>query len=353
MKVALISCCSIRYMPYIELHKHILNKLGIEYIIISDHEVNEPLQENHFAYQAPKQRSKIGKIKRFFGWRRYVKTILKREKVERIVLLTTWPGVKFVDEWTRKYKNKYILDIRDFTSEGQKWYGRCVNHLIKNSHLTIVSSERFKTWLIDSEKINVIHNMPVEYQEKNYPTLKPQMPYSIGYVGLVNYETQNKALVNAFSQNSNITLFYKGTIEKSCHIKEYCEKNCISNVIFTGRYDNSQKGLLYDDIDMINAIYGNNSLVVTTALPNKLYDCIIYKKPLIASKGTYLGELIEKYNLGITVDTDKDDIFNIINYYVQKFDAEKFIVGCKDLMDCAIKEHKSTTQKMEDFYQTL
>ncbi len=41
---------------------------------------------------------------------------------------------------------------------------------------------------------------------------------------------------------------------------------------------------------MINSIYGNDSLEVTTALPNRLYEACMFKKPIISSRDTYLGE---------------------------------------------------------------
>lgn len=350
MKVALVSCSTVRNMPYLELYRSILEELGIDYIIINEHELEENLPSNHYAYSTPSQRNVIGKIKKFFGWRTFVKKTMKQNSVERAVILTTWPGVKMVDFWTGCFKNRYILDIRDFSSEGIKLYSMCVNRLIKRSCMTVVSSEKFKTWLLDSPKISVAHNLPVKYTENESATLKKASPFAIGYVGLVNYEKQNRALADAFSNDKDVTLYFKGTVEKSCHIKEYCEEANIKNVIFTGRYNNSDKKALYDDIDMINAIYGNDSLVVTTALPNKLYDCAIYKKPMIASKGTYLGELVEQYNLGLTVDTEKDDISSLIHEYVKNFDEKVFLEGCTKLLKKVEAEHRNTVERIKTVF---
>lgn len=350
MKVALVSCSTVRHMPYIEFYKDILNSLNIEYIIINEHEQEEYLPDNHYAYNVPSQGSIIGKIKKFFGWRSFVKKTMKQNSVQYAIILTTWPGVKMVDFWSGKFKNKYILDIRDFSSEGIKLYSMCVNRLVKKSSMTVISSEKFKTWLVDSPKISVAHNMPINYTENDSVTLKKGLPFTIGYVGLVNYEKQNCALLDAFAKDENVKLVYKGTIEKSCHIKEYCETANMKNVIFTGRYNNSEKQYLYNDIDMINAIYGNNSLVVTTALPNKLYDCIIYKKPMLASKGTYLGELVEKYHIGLAIDTEKDDISTNIHEYVNDFDEKLFLAGCQELLEKVKREHHDTIEKIKSVF---
>ena len=49
--------------------------------------------------------------------------------------------------------------------------------------------------------------------------------------------------------------------------------------MFKGEFKNEDKPEIYREIDFINAIYGNKSLEVTTALPNRLYDGILFKKP--------------------------------------------------------------------------
>ena len=65
---------------------------------------------------------------------------------------------------------------------------------------------------------------------------------------------------------------------------------------FEGVYQNKEKPDIYKKIDLINAVYGNESLIVTTSLPNKLYDCIVFKRPIIVHSGTYLSEIVNEYN---------------------------------------------------------
>ena len=40
---------------------------------------------------------------------------------------------------------------------------------------------------------------------------------------------------------------------------------------------------------------------VQSALPNRLYDALIFKKPIITTEGTYLTEVVEKYGIGFSL----------------------------------------------------
>jgi len=90
--------------------------------------------------------------------------------------------------------------------------------------------------------------------------------------------------------------------------------------------------------------------VVTTALPNKLYDSILYKKPLMASSGTYLGELAEKYKIGFTVDVTADNIAETIENYISNFDEEVFLEGCQRLLKRVLTEQETAETHIKKFF---
>ena len=45
----------------------------------------------------------------------------------------------------------------------------------------------------------------------------------------------------------------------------------------------------------------NGSLNNKIALPNKLYEAMNFQVPIITSKDTYVGELVEYFNIGIAI----------------------------------------------------
>ena len=110
-----------------------------------------------------------------------------------------------------------------------------------------------------------------------------------------------------------------------------------------------QKKKLYDHVDIINAVYGNSSLIVRSALPNKLYDCIYYKKPIMVCAQTYLAAVVQKYHLGFAVDPETDDIMQATVCYLDAFDSEVFLNGCNQYLALAAAEQEETDELIRRF----
>ena len=66
---------------------------------------------------------------------------------------------------------------------------------------------------------------------------------------------------------------------------------------------------IYSKIDIVLALYDVDSINVLYAEPNKLYEAMYYRKPIIVSKGTYLAEKVKR--LGIGFDLDATESSNI------------------------------------------
>jgi len=171
----------------------------------------------------------------------------------------------------------------------------------------------------------------------------------IAYIGLVDYFSTNVKLIDALKNNTNYKLQYSGIVSSNCKIIEYVKTEKIDNVIFTGPFNNEDKPQIHKKVDMINALYGNDNLIVTTALPNKLYDAIIYRKPIIVSKGTYLGEVVENFKIGIAIDVEYDDIKQKIQDFWYNFEVEEFYKNCDELLKMFNEEQKNTIKDILNF----
>ena len=170
----------------------------------------------------------------------------------------------------------------------------------------------------------------------------------IGYVGGIRYFDINSSLLKQFSNNSKFELFYAGRANLDCDLENFCRINKIYNVRFIGAFNNDEKFNLYKNVDIINAIYGNNSLEVTTALPNRLYDAAILRKPILVSVGTYVAKVVEEYELGLAVDVNKD-VVKVVGDYVKSFDAEKFELNCHKFLNDIKKEQDNFIKHIEKF----
>ena len=122
------------------------------------------------------------------------------------------------------------------------------------------------------------------------------------------------------------------------------------NVTYGGPFKNTDKPELYNCIDMIHSIYGNEDLATSTLWPNRLYDAVIFKKPLLASTHTYLAQVVEKYNLGVNINIKDPNFMLILNNYVNNFNKQKFLAGSNEFLDLVNSQQKLFLDKIREFF---
>lgn len=349
MKVAIITACPLQVTPYVDYYAGVLKDLNVEYIIINKEvTLPETIRTEQRVFVVRKKGTLKGNpIVRTCAWYRFVQTTMEQENCKLAIVVPTKTAMVLAP-FLLLGPYRYIFDIRDFTGERQSWFRLVERMLIKKSELTVISSKGFEKWLPASSKLSNIHNMPYDFCEhKGHTDLKAKEVLNIGYVGCVDYEYQNRKMMESLGNHPRYQLQYSGIVAPRCHLEQIVKDQGYVNVVFTGRYDNKEKNKIYEQVDIINAVYGNDSLIVSTALPNKLYDALIYKKPIIASKGTYLAELIEQYGVGLAVDVDHDNIEKIIGDYVENFDPQLFVSNCTVLLQQCIREQEKTLSKIQ------
>lgn len=353
MKICIIGHTERNYLPFMERYIEFFEKNGIEHDIICWQREQDalPAKENEYRYCEEPKEGIFNKFMSYMRFRKYVIKLLNKNKYDKVVVLTTVPCIALKGYLLKHFNNRYIFDFRDYSFEKFSPYKRLVDKLIDHSEFTTISSKGFMDFLDDNSKIIMNHNFNfTEFLNSTEEVeLKTKSIINIGFVGGVRYYDENAALINQLKNTFKYQLWYIGQPIKSCDLEGYCKENEISNVSFIGKYDNKQKPELYKNIDIINSIYGDDSLEVTTALPNRLYEGCIFKKPIISSKGTYLGEVIDKYKLGMVVNVEKDDVLTMLNGYVDGFDSELFKKGCEAFLNDVKKDEATLYKKLEEF----
>ena len=70
---------------------------------------------------------------------------------------------------------------------------------------------------------------------------------------------------------------------------------------------------IYDSIDILLINYDSADANVQLALPNKLYEAMLFQKPIICTKHTFLADVVEAKNIGVSSLLNKNDIVHAIN----------------------------------------
>lgn len=353
MKICIIAHTERNYLPYLTRYENFFNENNIEYDFIywQREETDEPCPANEFRYVEIEKEGFFNKLNSYIKFRSFVLKILRKNRAQynKILILTSVPAYFLADYLKRCYKNKYIFDIRDYSFEKLGFYKKKIDSLIENSEFTCISSHGFLEFLEKSDKIVINHNMPIDPIQGQAVALASKPIINIGYVGIVRYRDENIALIEKMKNTFKYQLWYIGKAIDDCNLEEYTQVNEIKNVSYVGRFDNDQKMELYHNIDIINSLYGNDSLEVTTLLPNRLYEACLLKKPILVSSKTFLAELVERYGLGIIINVDEDDVLEKINTYIENFNPEDFTSNCYDFLNDVKKDEDKLYKNLKDF----
>ncbi len=352
MKVLIVGFYTKSFMPYIKKYEDILIAKNVKYdITCFDRDSNGDLsfEGNTYTFHKKMGTIKWKKIIPYFKYIHYVKRIIKEGQYNKLIVLTTVPAVLLNRVLLYHYNQNYIFDYRDYSYEKYRSYKRLVDRIVTNSFCTFISSKGFLHYLNPSEKINIVHNISnIEAMVDQASPIDTQ-DIIIGFVGYVRYYDVNTALIKCMQGHSDIKIVYYGAMYDDCDLVSYVKDNHFQNVEFYGIYQNDEKPDIYKNMTFINSIYSLDSKEVAYAIPNRLYDAALYKKPIIVAKGTYLSYIVEQYGIGLAVNVYEDNIYELLRDFLNKFDGIKFNENCQSFLDEVMKDDLCFMRKTETF----
>lgn len=209
-------------------------------------------------------------------------------------------------------RRKYIYEECDLVHANiRNSLIRCIletldKYIIKKSFKTIVTSEGFikyhykgvtpKNVIVLPNKLSKdVTNHPFK-EEKEF---KPSH-IKFAFVGGLRYESLI-SLAKLISRNfPNHEFHFYGYISPTIKEGDIPKGN---NIFYHGSFRSPEDlPKIYSDIDIVVATYDISSINVRYAEPNKLYECIYFKCPIIVSKQTFLEEKVKRLGIGYSVN---------------------------------------------------
>ncbi|MBP3793155.1 MAG: hypothetical protein ILA24_03840 [Ruminococcus sp.] len=284
--------------------------------------------------------SKIGKVSGFFGYRNFIKKILKKNRFDTIILLQTWAALLIGDKLRKEYSNKYIVDIRDYTYENFFAVKKYEQFIFKKAGLCVVSSNGYKSFL-PKGKYFTTHNLREISQFdririRNRSKAKAQL--NIAFIGVVSYQDQCKKLLLALKNDKRFILSFIGT--RAIELQAFCQNNNIKNVRLIDSFDSSTIIDHYNDVDIVNNLYGNNTPILDYALSNKLYFAAEFAMPILVCPSTYMETITNKYGIGITIPKYNRSLGDYIWDSYHKIDWDEFTRSCDKFLSKAKMEQQ-------------
>lgn len=121
----------------------------------------------------------------------------------------------------------------------------------------------------------------------------------IGFIGYVRYFERNKQMLDVFANDERFELHYYGT--GADILKKYADENGIKNTVFHDSFPVEDTKKYLEKIDIINNLYGNDSLNVRNAVSIKFFHALYAKIPILVCDNTYVGTLAKDLGMGFEV----------------------------------------------------
>lgn len=345
MKIALICPSNILYMPYVKNYEQILIEEKIDYEIINwDRFKMEEISEYKY------RDNKIGHQRNYFDYLKYKRFLIKKlngKQYDKIIVFGIQLSYFLKKILVRNYTGKYVIDIRDYNKILKLFLN--FKKIIEGSMFIVLSSPGFKQWLPKSNRYLINHNTHFTKLADIKVLDKHQMErIKIANIGATRDFLINKKFINSLKNNRLFELKYHGDGVINNKIIKLIRENNIENVIITGRYEKEEEKILYEESDFINVLRYNDSINNKTALPNRLYNAAVYGKPLLAYKGTYLAEEIQRYNIGLVLKT-MNCTSNVLENYLYNFNNKTYLEGRNSYFEKVVQDNNNFKIKLKEF----
>ncbi|MGY0837553.1 hypothetical protein ACW66K_09095 [Aerococcus urinaeequi] len=343
-KICIVSTANVKHMTLISLYTDILRANNIEFDIVylDRYDIDENVRANKvyklYRNITPKT-AKKKKLKYFIDFRKFAKNILKDNNYDLIIVWNTLTSL-LLGDILLKNKKKYILNIRDYYFEDNFIIYYLHKQLIRNSIFTTISSKGFLDFL-PKEKYIFVNSLNEEIinlsGEQNYTFERKDGPINIGFLGNVRFYDVQKKIINLLGNDDRFKLWYCGT--NSEPLEEYVFERNIKNCEFTGEFSPSETEFYLNKFDIINNIFGSEDISVKTLTPIRLYYSTNYKIPILVNKNTHLGNLVEKFNLGLSLDENQLNFADELYKYFINIKSDEYIKATQKFNKLVINEN--------------
>ena len=318
-KLALIGLHNLHLMQFLYKYTDVLDAQGISYdVLYWDRDMDDTIKVKPFKgrkiayrYKMSNYQPKYKKIGRFLGCIAYMTKIIRENKYDHIILLTTQTALPLYVLSRTVRKAKYIYDYRDLTFEKIGLCKAYIQKMISQSYFTAISSLGFKEAIANSPKLLLSHNVS---QLKYEPIEKtPSDDLRLVFWGMIRQLEWNKKICDAFGNVPGIKLTYHGEGDYK-ELNTYCQEKAYKNIQFTGRYTTDQIPMFVQNTDILLNLYENDGKqkLATTV---KLYDGIRYGLPMLITRDSHMAELMKDNPAVFAMDVNAFDLKSLKEWY--------------------------------------
>ena len=173
----------------------------------------------------------------------------------------------------------------------------------------------------------------------------------IGFAGIIRFESIYHFVKACADYGKNIEMHLFGIYSDADEWSTKIEKieNDYPNVIFHGRFTNpGDLPSIYEGIDLVLCTYPP-TLGVKYAEPNKLYEAIYFRCPIVVSEKVFLGNKVKTLNIGYVIDAMDEEKIKLFLKSLNAYDYQKKIDACNSIpQNECINQNDAFFKQIED-----
>lgn len=334
-KIALILPGSIWYAPYVRIYTRILDAIDVDYAIISwNREGDDSAEGYQYNVRCANKHGSAGLLA-YAGYIKFVKRTIKEQAFNRVIVFGPQMTCLLSTYLLRNFRKRYMIDYRDLSIEQKTGFKQLFSLMLRFSRANVISSPGFKRCL-PIRDYYLSHNFDTRAvkaaleNETENATFNIQSGVDILTIGAIRDYSSNIEVTKAIVNCDGFTLRFVGkgqvTIEK---LKAYCEDVNANNVSFIDSYNKPEEAGYVRSTTFMNIFYPR---IIThdTALSNRFYNSLIYRKPMIVTKDTCQGDYAEQFNVGVAL-TDCINLTAELKKFLEQ-DYKEYAKRCDRLL---------------------
>ena len=350
MKIGLIMPGNIWFCPYVKIYQRILDEEKIEYDLISWNRDGTESQGIQFNRQF-KMKGGLSKLVPYIKYASFIKETIRKQNYDKLIVFGPQVAIFINSFLTKHYSKRYIFDYRDLSIEQKFYFKRAFLKVLRNSFANVISSPGFKQCLPKGFEYLLSHNFNIDLvrqalssKEVDNSTSETINVLTIG--GIRDYGS-NIEVVKALANKKEFLVKFVGKGSASELIKDYAMQNKIDNIQFEGYYPKEKESEYIRKSTFLNIFYPR-IISHDTALSNRFYNALIYRKPMVVTADTTQGNYVKQHQLGLSLENCNNLDLKMKEYLVD-FDNVAFSERCNTLLKHFLMDYNSLEAKVREF----
>lgn len=323
MKIGIVIPNNIWFCPFVNIYTRILDGLECEYDIISWNRDGQDISVGYQYNVQVKDTTRPASLMDYWRFARFVRKTIKKNGYKRLIIIG--PHIPcFLSLYLLRWNGKYIIDYRDLSIDQKPLVHQLFALMLKKSYANVISSPGFKSFLPRGDyymshnfNADIVRDVLSKPNMKGFNYVDKVDVLTIG--GIRDFES-NVEVIESMANQEGFWCRFVGKGIASRQIEDYCLNRGIKNVSFKGKYNKEEEVGFIEESTFINIFYPRSN-VHDSAVSNRFYNSLIFKRPMIVTKNTTQGNFAEEYDVGVAVTDCKELKVKLLEFLQKDFNS--------------------------------